>query len=309
MNKPRKIFIVKTGFSEFLDRGISITVSLGDVLMCTAILHIYKKDHVTWITSWEARRLLENNPFIDELLVFGPEAFDKINKKSFDILINLEKDIGICTYLSRVNASKRRGFYFNEQTHGISTYPRSARYLLAGQEHHRGINKNVYQILFETLGMTWNKEGAILERKSKKKQKFDVGFNHSVGAKWPTKAWPMQNWKTLEALLKDQYSVGWQQGFSNLEKYIDWIDSCRLIVTSDSLGQVLGQALGKKVITLFGSTNYRRMDRIPNISIVKSSLQCPYRPCYLMTCRYHKYCMDYISPVNVAEKCRKLLAK
>mgnify|MGYP003394468900 CR=1 FL=1 len=87
--KPRNILIVKTGFSEFLDRGISTTVSLGDVLICTSILHLYKHDHVTWVTDWQAKELLEGNLFIDRLLIFGTQALDKIAKKKFDILINL----------------------------------------------------------------------------------------------------------------------------------------------------------------------------------------------------------------------------
>src|SRR5882672_3636303 len=102
MNKPRKILIVKTGFSEFLDRGISTTVSLGDVLICTSILHLYKNDDVIWVTDWQARRLLEKNPYIQKLLIFGTDTLESIVKKKFDILINLEKDIGICTLLNRV---------------------------------------------------------------------------------------------------------------------------------------------------------------------------------------------------------------
>ena len=59
MKTSRKVLIIKTGFSEFLDRGISTTVSLGDVLICTSLLHLYKQDEVTWVTDWMARRLLK----------------------------------------------------------------------------------------------------------------------------------------------------------------------------------------------------------------------------------------------------------
>ena len=74
----KKILIVKTGFSEFLDRGISTTVSLGDVLICTSILHLYKNDHVTWVTDWQARQLLQGNPYIKQLLIFGSQALESI---------------------------------------------------------------------------------------------------------------------------------------------------------------------------------------------------------------------------------------
>ena len=76
MKLPRKVLIIKTGFSEFLDRGISTTVSLGDVLICTSLLHLYKKDEVTWVTDWQARQLLKDNPFIKNLLIFGTKTLD-----------------------------------------------------------------------------------------------------------------------------------------------------------------------------------------------------------------------------------------
>lgn len=107
----RKVLVIKTGFSEFLDRGISTTVSYGDVLMCTAILHRFFKDHVTWVTSWAARDILKDNPYIDELLIFGPQTMRKVLRRQYDVLINLEKDIGICTWLDQLKAGKRYGFY------------------------------------------------------------------------------------------------------------------------------------------------------------------------------------------------------
>ncbi len=307
MRNPREILIIKTGFSEFLDRGISTTVSLGDVLFCTAILHLYKRDHVTWVTAWDGRELLNDNPLIKELLIFGPKMFEEIKGREFDILVNLEKDIGICTYLSQIKAKKRYGFYFNERAHDIATYKRSTRYLLAGQENHRTIAQNVFEILYETVGNKWRGQGALLTTKEKKKEIYDIGFNHAVGSKWPTKAWPIEQWKKLEQLLEKDYTISWQQGFSNLPKYVKWMNSCKVIVTCDSLGQILGQALGKKVISLYGPTDYRRVSGIPNIFPVPSKMSCPHMPCYLLTCKHHQFCMDHLPPEEVASVCQKVL--
>jgi heptosyltransferase II len=305
MNKPRKILIVKTGFSEFLDRGISTTVSLGDVLICTSILHLYKNDDVTWITDWQARQLLRGNPYIKQLLIFGSETLEEVRSQSFDILINLEKDIGMCTFLNWVNAKKKYGFYFNDTTHSIMTRKRFTAYLLSGQENHRDIQKNALEILYETVDERWNGQGLLLSVRPPKKLSHDIGFNHAVGSKWPTKAWPMDHWKTLEKLLEGQCTISWQQGHKNLTKYIDWINSCRVIVTSDSLGQAIGQALGKKVITLYGPTNYLRMKGVPNVEVVPSTLNCHHLPCYMPVCTFEKFCMDYISPERVANLCKE----
>ena len=307
MDKPKKILIVKTGFSEFLDRGISTTVSLGDVLICTSILHLYKNDTVTWVTDWQARKLLGNNPYIKELLIFGTASLRKILNEQYDILINLEKDIGICTLLNGISAKRKFGFYYQDRAHQITTRHRSTQYLLSGQENHKDIHKNALEILYETVGETWRGQGLILSSRKKTKILYDIGFNHAVGTKWPTKAWATDHWKTLEKLLVKQYSISWQQGHKNLTKYIDWISMCRVIVTSDSLGQAIGQALGKIVITLYGPTNYLRMDRVPGVKVIPSTLQCPHMPCYMPVCTFDKFCMDYISPEKVANVCKEYL--
>jgi heptosyltransferase II len=307
MPKPRKILIVKTGFSEFLDRGISTTVSLGDVLICTSILHIYKNDDVTWVTDWQARRLLQKNSYIKRLLIFGTSVMKELAQEKFDILVNLEKDIGICTLVNQIEAAVKYGFYFDDESHSIATRQKSTEYLLSGQENHGNIARNALELLYETVGETWNGQGLVLSPPEGQAIKYDIGFNHAVGSKWPTKAWPMASWKALEQQLKDKYSISWQQGHEDLGQYIEWINSCRMIVTSDSLGQAIGQALGKDVITLYGPTNFLRMDRIPHVKVVSSTLVCPHMPCYLPVCRFDKFCMDHISVDKVATLCREAI--
>lgn len=309
MRKSRNILIIKAGFSEFLDRGISTTVSLGDVLFCTALLPLYKGDNVTWVTAWPARELLQGNPLIRELLILVPRTFEELRAREFDVLINLEKDIGICCTVAQIRAKKRFGFYFNEKAHDIRTLKRSTKYLLDGQENHKGIDHNFFEILYETVGKKWHDQGPVLKGPAVKREKFDIGFNYAVGSKWPTKAWPQEKWKELEKLLGGDYKISWQQGFSNLKKYIRWLSSCRVIVASDSLGQILGQALGKKVVSIYGPTDFRRVRGIPNIFPIPARSDCPHMPCYLLTCKYDRFCMDQIAPEEVERVCRKVLEK
>ncbi len=304
----RNILVIKTGFSELLDRGISITVSLGDVLMCTALLHYFQDDRVTWVTSWEARWLLQGNPMIHELLFFGPRTLNQVSGSSYDIMVNLEKDIGICTFLSNVKAKKKYGFYFNERSYSISTRRKIDQYLLAGQENHRHINKSFLEILAETVEQNWEGQGPILPPNGKVRERYDVGFNYAVGSKWPTKAWPKKHWQKLEKLLGKKYRISWQKGHRDLRRYTEWIGQCRILVTSDSLGQAIGQALGKNVVSLFGPTNDHRMRKIHNVTVIPSPLKCPFRPCYLPYCKHKDFCMDEISPAVVASTCERLLS-
>ncbi len=306
---PRQVLIIKTGFSEFLDRSISTTVSLGDVLLSTCILPLFKNDQVTWVTSWAARLLLNNNPYINRTLIFGPNVLPEITSRRYDVLVNLEKDIGICTWLTQIKASKRYGFYFNNRIHDIASYGKLTQHLLAGQENHRHIEKTWMESLYEALGARWNGERPILHRQRRSREKYDIGFNFSVGAKWPTKAWPIAKWKDLEKLLERKFTVGWQEGHKSILKYVDWMDSCRLVITSDSLGQILALALDKKVVSLYGPTDHRRMQKIENVTTLCSSLRCPHLPCYLPVCKFEKFCMDYIDPFSVAQTCERMLSE
>jgi heptosyltransferase-2 len=306
MKKRRKILIVKTGFSEFLDRGVSTVVSLGDVLFCTTLLHLYEQDDVTWVVSSAAKGLLKDNPYIDRVIIFGSKAFDQIKSKRYDVFINLEKDIGICAFLRNIKAREKYGFYFNDKIHDIATYKDETRLLLLGQEKHKHLSSNSAEILYGVVGATWKGQGIVLSTKRRKKEIYDVGFNYSVGTKWPTKAWPMKYWQELERRLKQDLIVSWQKGHKNIRQYIHWIDSCRIIVSPDSLGQIVAQALGKEVVNLFGPTNHKRMKRIPGYHVLSSTLKCPYRPCYMPICRYKKFCMEYIKPKDVEAEIRRI---
>ena len=55
---PNKVLIIKLGYSETMDREISITSSLGDVLRTTVILNYLKSDEVTWVVDEKAFPLL-----------------------------------------------------------------------------------------------------------------------------------------------------------------------------------------------------------------------------------------------------------
>ena len=66
-----KVLIIKLGYSETLDKEISTTCSLGDVLRTTVILHFLKKDNITWLVDERALPLLRDNRYIDRILVFN----------------------------------------------------------------------------------------------------------------------------------------------------------------------------------------------------------------------------------------------
>jgi heptosyltransferase-2 len=69
----------------------------------------------------------------------------------------------------------------------------------------------------------------------------------------------------------DGFSVDWQQGLNNLYDYIDWINSCKKLVTNDSLGLHIALALGKPVVALFGPTNAKEVYMYNNSKYIQKS--------------------------------------
>ena len=135
---------------------------------------------------------------------------------------------------------------------------------------------------------------------------FDIWLNWAVGDKWPNKAWPKKAFERLEYLLSKSYSVSWQEGLNSLHEYIEWINSCHLIVTNDSLGMHLAIALKKKVIALFGPSSSREVylyERGTKL-LPKTPYNC--LPCLKQECFQKKSCLEFIKPEEVKEKVVKL---
>ena len=145
--------------------------------------------------------------------------------------------------------------------------------------------------------------------KPKGRIKYDIGFNWATGGKWQNKSWPKEYWQKLESLLKGKYSINWQQGLGNLNDYIDWINSCRLIVTNDSLGMHLGIALKKKIVALFGPSSSNEVYLYGRGKIFTPKVDYKCIPCLQRGCYQKKHCMYFISPESVKSEVTRILNK
>lgn len=310
----KKILIIKMGYSETLDHEVSKTVSLGDVLRCTVVLEPLKKKYphsqISWLVSNESVPLLSHNPYIDRLLVWDEFIPYVLMREKYDIVINLEKINGIGALTDMIDAWEKIGFRFDSQTGDFDTYMQSiiARDYIKDkvEKGERGIWQKV---MISMIGAEWKGQEYSLGYRPKSKEIYDVGFNFYVGKKWPSKAVPEHKWKELETLLKkENITISWQQGRDDLYEYMEWINSCKLIITCDSLGLHLALAFKKKLIALFGSTDFKEI-HFYNRGIVivpKTPYDC--LPCYLSQCKQEKGCLDYYIDVNsIAEEAKKAL--
>lgn len=305
-----KVLVIKLGYSETIDAGISAVTSLGDVLRTTVILYPFADDQVTWLVDEQAYPLLEGNPFIQRILPYNLTTVLQLKRERFDTVINLEKVPGICALADSISAWRRYGFRFDE-LHGVAeAYDGCEKVVSLCRD---GDLKRTYagswqESLLQVIGARWEGQEYILGYQPKTVEQYAVGLNWAVGSKWPNKAWPADKWEELKISLEGVgLSSSSQQGMNNLHDYIDWINSCRLLVTNDSLGLHIALALRKKVVVMYGPTNPNETYFYGRGEVVYPNLSLPCIPCLEPQCRQEKRCMEYIAPSTVCAAVVRLL--
>lgn len=302
-----KILIIKLGYSETLDPEVNNVTSLGDVLRTTPLLRAlkdkYPDSNIAWLTDKSAVPLLYGIPELDRILEVDAFVPFQLMREQFDIVVNLEKHPGVCAMADSVNAWAHYGFRFDVISGKYLAYEKGQGFL----EYIKNKNGNGRKVkpwqqnLIEMLDLEWKEQSYLLGIKTSGKAQFDVGLNHMVGSKWPTKKMPEEHWKDVSDLLeKSGLKVSWQQGLNNLNEYAKWISSCKLILSQDSLGLHLALALKKNVVGLFGPTDpsevfYYRLGK----SVVASN--CNIMPCGKSECLNETHCMAEISVSEIVD--------
>jgi heptosyltransferase II len=309
MKKKNKVLIIKTGYSETLDKQISQKSSLGDVLRTTVILHLFKEDHVTWLVDEHAFPLLYNNPQIDRILLYNLNSVLQLQSERFDTVINFEKVPGLCAFSDSISAWRRFGFRFDEIQGIAQSYDNAEEVLSISKNFEKKKNhtKIWQEALFEMLGKNWNNEKYILGYEPKSKVEYKIGLNWAVGSSYPTKEWPKDLWEQLGSKLDGTFKYTWQEGLNDIYQYIDWINSCELLVTSDSLGQHIALALNKKLLVLFGPTHPLEvyLYGLGKAITPKKAFDC--MPCMEPVCGNDIFCMDTITPEQVLKEIQEIL--
>jgi heptosyltransferase-2 len=304
-----KVLIIKLGYSETIDAGIAKIPSLGDVLRSTVILYPFVNDQVTWMVDEQAFPLLEGNPLVQRILIYDLTSVLQLQRERFDTVINLEKVPGVCALADSISAWRRYGFRFDE-LHGVAEAYDGCEKVVSLCKN--GDLKKTYrgswqESLLNIVGAQWEGQEYILGYRPKTIETIDVGLNWAVGAKWPNKAWPAGKWAELKQLLEGRYSFSMQQGMNNIYEYMDWINSCRLLVTNDSLGLHIALALQKKVVVLYGPTNPNETHFYGRGEVLYPDVVRPCIPCLGTTCSQETSCMEFIEATSVMAAVQNLL--
>lgn len=281
----RSVLIIKHGFLEGCDHSVSPVISYGDVFRCTCLLEDFRDSQVTWITSSAAKDLLAENYLIDRLLpADSPNELPAgIADEYYDIIINLDKRKDWCEFSITLSGNERYGFK-----------ERQDQYL------------PLQETLFRTINREWYGQRYVLGYQPRITPIYDVGLNYHV-EKWPNKLWPNRHWDTLYGQLSHKYAVSWQQSLNNVRHYIDWLSSCRLIITCDSLGLHLGLGLQKKIVALFGPTPSEKVHMYGCGMKLTPMCDEDCIPCVQPNCTNERSCMEHITVEMVVEAIESLI--
>jgi hypothetical protein len=260
-----KILICKTG-------------ALGDVVRTTPILRVIN-GNIFWLTSKEAAELL---PRLETLKVLTPNEIDTLKNINFDIVLNLEEDVELAKFLTRLRYKKLIGVYYDFESNQLSYTDESkewydmsliSKYGKEKADLLKWENKKTYQeILFSMIGKKFNGEEYLLNYEVLPIQKKDrkvVAIEKRAGKVWPMKVWPYYD--ELKAKIeKEGYKVIVLRQRDTLIEYIKDIDEADILICGDTLAMHLGIYLRKKVIALFLCTSpweiydYGRVVKIVN---------------------------------------------
>src|SRR5262249_20804890 len=110
--------------------------AMGDVLRSTALLaplaEVHPRASMTWITRKESVPLLQRNPYVTEVLEFGPEALAHLQTRTFDRVVNLDASKTSAALASAAQSTQKDGFVLDPRGYVQPTNEAARRWLEAG---------------------------------------------------------------------------------------------------------------------------------------------------------------------------------
>lgn len=187
--------------------------------------------------------------------------------------------------------------------------------------------RDPYQLYLTPEGIARVKE---LEEVLRDKPRPRIGLNTGCGSVFRTKLWPLERWIELISELQERLPqatflllggpaeremnaeiLARTQGITDtgcdnsLEAFIGVVQTCDVVVSSDSLAMHIAIALQKLVVALFGSTSPVEIDLYDRGEKVITDFECS--PCYLKQCDKAPNCMQAMSGKTVAEAVLRVL--
>lgn len=191
--------------------------AMGDVLRTTSLLPALAAAHphaaITWLTRPESAPLLEHNPYVADVIEYGPDATVHLLARAFDRVINLDAGLLSAGLASITHASRKDGFLLHENGSVTATNSAARRWLMMGVcDDLKRHNTRTYQsLMLDILGLSGAAHRYVLEvtaaeRAAAREHLRDlgidlslpvIGLNAGAGGRWQLKRWRLDGFHGL----------------------------------------------------------------------------------------------------------------
>ncbi len=143
--------------------------AVGDVLRTTCLLPVIAKAwpnlRVSWITRVESTPLLRENPYVTEILAYGPDALVQLGSRNYRRVINLDAGKTSAGLAAIAQASEKIGFVLDPAGHVTATNAAAEEWLRLGVfDDLKRANTRTYQdVMCSILGLPAEDMRYVLE--------------------------------------------------------------------------------------------------------------------------------------------------
>ncbi|MCB0393950.1 MAG: glycosyltransferase family 9 protein [Bdellovibrionales bacterium] len=310
--------------------------ALGAVLRSTALLKPIRRKfpnaHITWVTQAPANQLLENNPFIDQLVTYDFSGFMTLKAQSFDIGYCIDKSLAATGLIQELSIDFRYGFT-STATGGIIPANRHAKHLweLGLNDHEKfKVNKrSELDLVSEALDIEYDQDPYLLSMSQEEifeigrrrknwlgENQHVIGINTGCAPTIPYKKLSIEGHRELIKLIQQRIPNativllgGSEDNARNrliaadsnvlssptdrgLRDGLLSVGACDVVVTGDSLGMHMAIALDCWVVAWFGPTCSNEVDLFDRGVKVLSQATCG--PCWKRECHLETMCYDQV---------------
>jgi lipopolysaccharide heptosyltransferase II len=323
---------------------------LGDAIMTTPVFKALKERfpgaYVAVMVVERVREVFENNPYIDEIIIFDEKKARRGFFKKIQFIKTLRAKHFDTVFLIHRSFTRALICYFAGIKERIG-YRRFKNILLLNKpinapppHTHR---QDRYLYLLEACGIPIDRSAKVYINKAEKEKfsqfinetrkenKYIVGINPS--ANWRLKRWPLENFANLGDRLSEElncaiFLIGAKpdtdavkvvsEGMkhkpydfsakTNIKELAALMENMDLFISADSGPAHLAVAIGIKTIVLFGPTSQHiTAPRGKSVKILRKPLECDI-PCYKLNCP-DNFCMKNISVNDVFLQAKLCLNK
>jgi len=191
--------------------------AIGDVLRTTCLLPVIANKWpgmgITWITRPESVPLLENNPFITEIVPYDTDALVHLSSRTFDRVINLDAGKISSGMATIAEAKEKIGYVLHKDGYVKGTNEAAEEWLRMGVfDDLKKANQRSYQgIMCSILGLSNKGMKYVLELTEAEKaeggrhllriglnsDKPIIGIHTGGGGRWRLKQWDEKNFLAL----------------------------------------------------------------------------------------------------------------